>query len=132
LPEGEEIFASKFAWWFHPRYKMGWGTMEGGFMRKIWMSVLPVLALALVLNGCQAVTGETLGQNVDDTTITTTVKTKLAAEKGSSLTRVSVDTNRGVVQLTGVVTSAADRTKAEQVARGVGGVKNVVNNLQIQ
>jgi osmotically-inducible protein OsmY len=36
------------------------------------------------------------------------------------------------VQLTGVVTSAADRTKAEQVARGVGGVKNVVNNLQIQ
>jgi hyperosmotically inducible periplasmic protein len=106
--------------------------MEGGFMRKIWMSVLPVLALALVLNGCQAVTGETLGQNVDDTTITTTVKTKLAGEKGSSLTRVSVDTNRGVVQLTGVVTSAADRTKAEQVARSVGGVKNVVNNLQIQ
>ena len=101
-------------------------------MRKIWMSVLPVLALAFVLNGCQAITGETLGQNVDDTTITSTVKTKLAAEKGSSLTRVSVDTNRGVVHLTGVVTSAGDRTKAEQVARGVGGVKNVVNNLQIQ
>ena len=99
-------------------------------MRKIWMSILPVLALALVLNGCQAISGETLGQNVDDTTITTTVKTKLAAEKGSSLTRVSVDTNRGVVHLTGVVTSPADKTKAEQVARSVGGVKNVVNTCR--
>jgi hyperosmotically inducible periplasmic protein len=73
-----------------------------------------------------------MGQNIDDTTITTTVKTKLAAEKGSTLTRVQVDTNRGVVQLTGVVDSAADRSKAEQVARGVGGVKSVVNNLQVK
>jgi hyperosmotically inducible protein len=48
------------------------------------------------------------------------------------LTRVQVDTNRGVVQLTGVVDSAADRSKAEQIARGVGGVKSVVNNLQVK
>jgi hyperosmotically inducible periplasmic protein len=88
--------------------------------------------LVWLLNGCQAITGETMGQNIDDTTITTTVKTKLAAEKGSTLTRVQVDTNRGVVQLTGVVDSAADRSKAEQVARGVGGVKSVVNNLQVK
>jgi len=45
---------------------------------------------------------------------------------------VSVDTNRGVVHLTGVVSSAADRALAERVASGVGGVKSVVNNLQIQ
>jgi len=88
--------------------------------------------LAWVLSGCQAVTGETLGQNIDDTTITTTVKSKLAAEKGSTLTRVSVDTNRGVVQLSGVVASPADKALAERVARGVGGVRNVVNNLQVQ
>jgi osmotically-inducible protein OsmY len=37
-----------------------------------------------------------------------------------------------VVQLTGVVDSAADRSKAEQVARSVGGVKSVVNNLQVK
>jgi len=101
-------------------------------MRKFCMSILPVLALAWVLNGCQAVTGQTLGENIDDTTITTTVKTKLAAEKGSTLTRVSVDTNRGVVQLSGVVASSADRALAERVTRSVGGVKSVVNNLQIQ
>lgn len=101
-------------------------------MRKFCMSILPVLALAWVLNGCQAVTGQTLGENIDDTTITTTVKTKLAAEKGSTLTRVSVDTNRGVVQLSGVVATPADKALAERVARSVGGVKSVVNNLQIQ
>lgn len=101
-------------------------------MRKLCMSILPVLALAWVLSGCQAMTGQTLGENIDDTTITTTVKTKLAAEKGSTLTRVSVDTNRGVVQLSGVVASSADKALAERVARSVGGVKNVINNLQIQ
>jgi hyperosmotically inducible protein len=91
-----------------------------------------LVILVMALSGCQAMTGETLGQNIDDTTITTTVKGKLAAEKGSSLTRVGVDTNRGVVTLTGVVSSAADRAAAERVARSVGGVKNVVNSLQVQ
>ena len=101
-------------------------------MRYVLGNLAAIAVLIFVLNGCQAVTGETLGQNIDDTTITTTVKAKLAAEKGSTLTRVGVDTNRGVVQLSGVVNSAADRTLAEKVARGVGGVKNVINNLQIQ
>ena len=93
-----------------------------------------ILAIALVagVSGCQAMTGETLGEHIDDTTITTTVKAKLAAEKGASLTRIQVDTDRGVVQLSGVVETAADKTKAEQIARGVGGVKGVRNNLQAQ
>ena len=93
-----------------------------------------LLAMALVagVSGCQAMTGETLGEHIDDTTITTTVKTKLAAEKGASLTRIQVDTDRGVVQLSGVVETAADRAKAEQIARSVGGVKGVKNNLQAQ
>lgn len=95
-------------------------------------SILLSLALAGTFAGCQAMTGETLGEQVDDTTITTTVKAKLAAEKGTTLTRVQVDTNRGVVQLSGVVESSTDRSRAEQVARGVGGVKGVVNNLQVQ
>jgi osmotically-inducible protein OsmY len=77
-------------------------------------------------------TGETMGENIDDTTITTTVKAKLAAERGTTLTRVQVDTNRGVVQLSGVVESSAVRSRAEQITRQVGGVKSVVNNLQVQ
>lgn len=100
----------------------------GGKIQKL----MAVVIMTLVLAGCQALTGETLGENIDDTTITTTVKAKLAAEKGSTLTRVGVDTNRGVVTLTGVVSSAADRATAERVTRGVGGVKSVRNNLQVQ
>jgi osmotically-inducible protein OsmY len=95
-------------------------------------SILLSLSLLCVLGGCQAMTGETMGQNIDDTTITTTVKAKLAAEKGTTLTRVQVDTNRGVVQLSGVVESSAVRSRAEQITRQVGGVKSVVNNLQVQ
>jgi len=57
---------------------------------------------------------------------------KLASEKGSTLTRVQVDTNRGVVQLSGVVDSAAHRSLAERVTRGVSGVKGVTNNLQVK
>ena len=94
--------------------------------------IFPAIALMLLLTGCQALTGETLGENIDDTTITTTVKAKLAAEKGITLTRVQVDTNRSIVQLSGTVESAGDRARAEQVTRGVGGVKGVVNNLQVQ
>jgi hyperosmotically inducible protein len=101
-------------------------------MRYTLGNLTAMFALIFVLNGCQALTGQTLGENIDDTTITTTVKAKLAAEKGSTLTRVGVDTTRGVVQLTGVVQSAAERDLAERVARNVGGVKNVINNLQIQ
>jgi hyperosmotically inducible protein len=101
-------------------------------MKTMMKAILPVIALMLCLNGCQTVTGETLGQNIDDTTITTTVKAKLAAEKGSTLTHVGVDTNRGVVQLSGVVDSAADRSLAERVTRSVSGVKGVANNLQVK
>ena len=101
-------------------------------MRTTIKKMFPAIALMFLLTGCQAMTGETMGENIDDTTITTTVKAKLAAEKGTTLTRVQVDTNRSVVQLSGVVESAADRARAEQVTRGVGGVKGVVNNLQVQ
>ena len=101
-------------------------------MRAMMKAILPAMALALSLSGCQAITGETLGQNIDDTTITTTVKTRLAQEKGATLTRVQVDTNRGVVQLSGIVDSTTDRIRAEEVTRRVDGVKRVVNNLQVK
>ena len=101
-------------------------------MVKFFYGALGALLISLQLSACTALTGESLGQNIDDTTITTTVKSKLALEKGSSLTRVSVDTVKGVVHLTGVVESSAVRDRATAVAREVGGVREVVNNLQVQ
>ena len=90
-----------------------------------------VLIIAL-MSGCQSMTGSTAGQNVDDSTITASVKTKLAGEKLSTLTRVEADTTRGVVTLNGVVESAEQRARVEALTRQVDGVRGVNNNLQVQ
>lgn len=60
------------------------------------------------------------------------MKSKLVADRMSNLTRVDVDTNSGTVYLVGTVDSDDQRTRAEQLAREAKGVKNVVNNLQVQ
>jgi len=77
-------------------------------------------------------TGETLGTHIDDTSITTWVKSKLVADKISSLTRVHVKTINGVVHLTGTVATAEWRDRAVELSRQVDGVKDVINNIQLQ
>jgi len=99
-------------------------------MRGLFAACLVVL---VVISGCSGGTGEALRQNIDDTNITAAVKTKLAAaDKASTLTRINVDTVRGIVSLNGVVATEQERARAEQLAAQVGGVKRVINNLQIQ
>jgi hyperosmotically inducible protein len=88
-------------------------------------------AFLLSITGCQAMTGETAGQNIDDSALTTSVKTSLAGEKLNTLTRVGVETNNGIVYLTGEVETAAEKSRAGTVASQVNGVKKVVNNLQV-
>jgi len=94
------------------------------------------LALLLSLVGAQAAMtatdkSEKVEQYVDDVAITTAVKAKLTADRIKTLARVSVDTIKGVVTLTGTVETAEQKKQAEEVARGVKGVSKVVNNLQI-
>ena len=91
-----------------------------------------LLATLLVVSGCTSMTGQTAGQYIDDATITTEVKAKLTGEKAANFTRIDVDTTNQVVTLNGIVESADQRARAEQLARQVGGVKSVKNNLQIQ
>ena len=88
-------------------------------------TLLVVLIVVLVLgaSGCRSMTGESAGQNIDDATSTTEVKAKLTADKATNLTRVSVATANGTVSLTGVVPPAVDRTRAEEITRGVKGVR---------
>ena len=95
--------------------------------------ILSIALLSLVLTtGCTAITGKTAGTNIDDATITTSVKTNLAAERGmQTLTAVDVDTNQGVVSLNGVVDSAAAKVRAAEIAGKTSGVHKVINNLQV-
>ncbi len=91
-----------------------------------------VAVLAVLVAGCTTLKGKTMGQSVDDASLTTAVKAKLAAEKVDTLTKISVNTNRGTVYLTGNVENEAVKERATQIARSVRGVEEVVNHLKIQ
>lgn len=100
----------------------------------MWRSVsgLVVVFALMGLVGCQSMTGKTAGENVSDASISTAVQSKLTADRMSNFTRVDVDTERGVVNLSGVVQSAEQKARASELARQVNGVKKVNNNLQVQ
>jgi hyperosmotically inducible periplasmic protein len=101
-------------------------------MRHVLRSMLVLVMLMAVTAGCTSMTGKSAGQNVDDAKITAEVKTKLAAEKVATLTKVDVDTNGGTVYLTGNVENPAIKARATEIARQVTGVRDVVNNLKVQ
>jgi len=99
---------------------------------KPFVSMMLVALVTVALAACTSTTGRTVGENVDDATITSEVKAKLAAEKMSTLTKIGVDTDRRTVYLTGTVDNAEMRTRAEEIARGVKHVSGVVNNLTLR
>jgi two-component system, cell cycle response regulator DivK len=99
-------------------------------MKTLKAHLAAVAVLVFLLSGCQAMTGKTAGQNIDDAAISTSVQATLTADKASNFTRIDVDTNNGVVYLNGNVQNSQQKTRAEELAR-VNGVKRVVNNLQV-
>ena len=101
-------------------------------MRFILGSLALIVLLALASTGCKTLTGETLGENIDDTNITAEVKAKLAGEKGVTLTQIHVRTVQRTVYLTGSVQTAALKDRAGAIARGVSGVREVVNDVKVQ
>jgi hyperosmotically inducible periplasmic protein len=113
-------------------------TVQGGvrtmrpFKNRLFVTMTLAMLFTLALATCTSTTGRTVGENVDDATITSEVKAKLAAEKVSTLTKIGVDTDRRTVYLTGTVDSAEMRTRAEEIARGVKHVSGVVNNLTLR
>jgi len=100
-------------------------------MIRAFKKLTAAVAFLLLIAGCQAMTGETAGQNIDDGTLTTYVKTALAGERVNTLTRVGVETNNAIVVLTGEVETAQEKSRAGTVAAQVKGVRQVVNNLQV-
>jgi len=106
-------------------------TSEEIFMIRTIKNVAGTLVVLFLISSCQAMTGETMGQNIDDGTLTSYVKTKLASDRIVSLTRVGVETNNGIVYLTGEVETGEQKSRSGSLAYEVKGVKQVVNNLQV-
>ncbi len=83
-----------------------------------------LMAITLAAFGCAS-------QTVDDTAITTSVKSKLAANTDTSAIKIHVDTVNGVVTLSGTVPTATEKSRAEEIARKTDGVTRVVNNIAV-
>src|SRR6185436_17596895 len=100
-------------------------------MRKLsyWKNV--ALALMIVAPIATIGCGKTVGEAIDDTTITTRVKTAMLNDPGVGGLRIDVDTFKGVVTLSGRVKSQAEREQALQLARMIGGVVEVKDAMQI-
>lgn len=97
-----------------------------------WLA-LATSVILLAASGCAVSRGqETVGAYIDDTGITTLVKSRLLEDKDVAGTSISVETLNGTVMLSGFAKNALERNKAETIARGVKGVKSVKNEIAIR
>ena len=91
-------------------------------------------ALTLVLaSGCAVTRGqESVGAYVDDTAITTAVKARFVDNREVDASSISVETLNGTVMLSGFAKNTTERATAESLARNVGGVKMVKNEIAVR
>lgn len=92
-----------------------------------------VLLLATFVSSCAGSRSqESTGEYLDDTMITSKVKAKLLEDKDVAGLAINVETFKAVVQLSGFAKTEAERQKAAQLARTVGGVKDVKNDIRLK
>lgn len=101
-------------------------------MKKLIVASMMAIG-ALTGAGCAVGGGQsTAGQYVDDATITTRVKARMAEDPNVSAMRISVETLNGTVQLSGFATTQAEKDRAAVLARAVPEVKDVRNNILVR
>jgi osmotically-inducible protein OsmY len=98
------------------------------FFSAFFLVTLLAFSLGCASTSKQAGTGE----YIDDTVITAKVKAAILNEPTLKVTEINVETFKGVVQLSGFVSSQADANKAVEVTRGVKGVVSVKNDMRIK
>jgi len=95
-------------------------------------AVFLAVTLASVVGCASTSKHEGTGEYVDDSLITTKVKTAILDESTLKVAEINVETFKGVVQLSGFVSSQTAANKAVEVARSVSGVKSVKNDMRIK
>jgi len=95
-------------------------------------SVAGILFMAVALGCASTAKQEGTGEYVDDTVITTKVKAAIFNEPTLKSAEINVETFKGVVQLSGFVSSKAAENKAVEVTRTVAGVKSVKNDMRMK
>jgi osmotically-inducible protein OsmY len=96
------------------------------------LSLASIVAVAGTL-GCAATTKhESTGEYVDDTAITAKVKTAIFQQPNLKSAEINVETFKGVVQLSGFVSSQDNANMAVATAKSVGGVQSVKNDMRVK
>ena len=93
-----------------------------------WKSLVLALTLTVPLT---AACGKTVGETLDDATVTTRVKTAMLNDPSVGGLSIDVDTFKGIVTLSGRVRSPAEKDRAIALARRVDGVTEVKDALQV-
>ena len=101
-------------------------------MKRLLCAFVSVLVTLAVVGSPAAAADRSIGEKLDDTKITASVKAKLAADRLKNLVAVGVETNDGIVRLYGKVPTVEDKFEAERVARRTKGVRNVTNELRVE
>ncbi len=103
-------------------------------MKNFKFASILVAALALsTMAGCvMGPKQESAARYIDDTVITTSVKTAILNEPTLKVAEINVETYNGVVQLSGFVSKTDDIVTANKVAQGVNGVKSIKNSIRLK
>jgi osmotically-inducible protein OsmY len=92
-----------------------------------------IIALMLTALGCASTSKQSsTGEYIDDSVITTKVKTGIFNEPSLKVNQISVETHKNVVQLSGFVDSTESMNKAVAIARSVEGVSSVKNDMRLR
>jgi osmotically-inducible protein OsmY len=101
--------------------------------RNRFVGYIALVMLMVAFAACASTSKqESTGEYVDDSVITTKVKSLLAADDFLKSFEISVETYKGTVQLSGFVDSQKAIDKAVEITRSVKGVKSVKNNLSLK
>jgi len=97
------------------------------------LATLAGIVFVAVALGCASTSKqEGSGEYVDDTVITGKVKAAIFNEPSLKSAEINVETFKGVVQLSGFVSSPSSESTAVRVATGVAGVKSVKNDMRVK
>jgi osmotically-inducible protein OsmY len=91
-----------------------------------------MLATALLMTTGACAGHRTAGETISDASMTASVKTRLLADQRTDGLKIDVDTQSGVVYLSGEVDSSEEVKLAESIAKRVDGVASVENNLRVK
>ena len=99
------------------------------------IAMLAAVSATAIVAGCASdkpMPAQRAGSYVDDSYLTTAVKTKLLGDTGLKSFDIHVSTSNQVVMLSGTLPTDALKTQATTVAKSVDGVKDVVNDIEVK